>query len=350
MDKDISTEMMKKRDKRARSLGALEIPCISTAPPRLRRSSLQVDVSSLPPSPSYDTMNMNMNMNVSNTYTSILPLPSCRRPQLNYNEIISPIIPHLFLGSSNSASNVTMLTSYKITHIVNCVSHNVINHYPSLFTYMNLSLHDTSQEDIIGHLYPLFTFITNAILQNPNANVFIHCIKGISRSASLVLAYLMYKRKWYEYICLKNHDMSMFNRSLEVSIKYLKECRRIINPIPSFLFQLNEWNIRRPSMSKETSIWMYRIYNSLIFGPLAEKTTEKGYYMILQPTLNMDIIYITTPDDYGLSIVRTVEEKQVIQMLCQHEEWRMHSTSEYLHIEYLDLKSFWNLMEKAIRA
>ena len=144
--------------------------------------------------------------------------------------------------------------------------------------------------------------------------------------------------------------MSMFNRSLEVSIKYLKECRRIINPIPSFLFQLNEWNIRRPSMSKETSIWMYRIYNSLIFGPLAEKTTEKGYYMILQPTLNMDIIYITTPDDYGLSIVRTVEEKQVIQMLCQHEEWRMHSTSEYLHIEYLDLKSFWNLMEKAIRA
>ena len=61
-----------------------------------------------------------------------------------------------------------------------------------------------------------------AALQNPSNRVLVHCNLGISRSTSLILAYLM----------------KTFNATLMEAFKYLRHRRPIVCPNLGFLHQL----------------------------------------------------------------------------------------------------------------
>jgi protein-tyrosine phosphatase len=103
----------------------------------------------------------------------------------------------LYLGSMQASMNVTALTAHKVTHIINCVPdlHKVwikFKQYPAQFSYLNLDLADTPQEDITRVFDTCHQFIENA-LQN-NGRVFVHCAQGVSRSASVLIMYLIKTR------------------------------------------------------------------------------------------------------------------------------------------------------------
>ena len=48
-------------------------------------------------------------------------------------------------------------------------------------------------ESLDSHFHQAFQFIEQNL---PTANVMVHCFAGISRSATLVIAYIMRKYKW----------------------------------------------------------------------------------------------------------------------------------------------------------
>jgi dual specificity MAP kinase phosphatase len=57
--------------------------------------------------------------------------------------------------------------------------------------------------------------------------VFVHCIRGISRSPAMCIAYLLWRhRSW----------------SLQKALQLVKQSRPIVNPNPGFMFQLMEWH------------------------------------------------------------------------------------------------------------
>ncbi|CAH0475408.1 unnamed protein product [Peronospora belbahrii] len=89
----------------------------------------------------------------------------------------------LYIGSYGAANNYEALTGTGITHIL-CVSR-----FPHTFTYMQLKVADLSSVKISTFFDEAFSFIDSAL--SSGGKVLVHCVMGRSRSATIVVAYLI---------------------------------------------------------------------------------------------------------------------------------------------------------------
>lgn len=110
---------------------------------------------------------------------------------------IDEIIPRLFLSGDDAATNLDILKSKNITHILNLTS-NVPNRYEPMFKYKKISIYDLPSQDIINYFNEAFEFIDKA-LENDSHYLLVHCNAGISRSCSFVIGYIMYKKIAFTY-------------------------------------------------------------------------------------------------------------------------------------------------------
>lgn len=132
------------------------------------------------------------------------------------------IIPHLFLGSVGCASNLDELQKKNITHIV-CCAKDLKKFFPDKFQYMNIDLLDDEKENIRKYFDDTNKFIKDGI--DKNGSVLIHCFAGVSRSSSILIAYLM-KHK---------------NMKVDKALETLKSKREKACPNPGFMKQLNDY-------------------------------------------------------------------------------------------------------------
>jgi protein-tyrosine phosphatase len=180
------------------------------------------------------------------------------------------IIDNIYLGNAYNASNYATISKYNIKHIVN-VTKEIKNYYEqqnnlpnnssgdfyddinnveikdfnnvsngnnvsiSVYnyntynnvTYLRVPIYDDSTYHITDYIKESLEFINNAHSTNCNedsvgscdGNILIHCYMGSSRSASIVLAYLIYK----------------YNYSLEHALLFLKNKRNIVNINVNFI-------------------------------------------------------------------------------------------------------------------
>ena len=114
-----------------------------------------------------------------------------------YSKHLSEVIPNfLYLSSYNAAKNKNLLEKYKITHILNCAADFCENIYEqeNKYTYLSFYLKDHVLENIECIFYECIKFIENA--KEKGGRVLVHCIQGISRSVTIVMAYLIFKNKF----------------------------------------------------------------------------------------------------------------------------------------------------------
>jgi hypothetical protein len=191
------------------------------------------------------------------------------------------IIDNIYLGNAYNASNYATISKYNIKHIVN-VTKEIKNYYEqqnnlsnndsgdfyddinnveikdfnsvncvncnngystsdvsiSIYnyntynniTYLRIPIYDDSTYHITDHIKESLEFINNAHSTNCNGgnggsegngdgNILVHCYMGSSRSASIVLAYLIYK----------------YNYSLDHALLFLKNKRNIVNINVNFI-------------------------------------------------------------------------------------------------------------------
>ncbi|KAK6741823.1 hypothetical protein RB195_009599 [Necator americanus] len=133
---------------------------------------------------------------------------------------MNEIIPNLYLGSLRDATDVDQLKKHRIQYIVSV--HDLTAHHPAHenLKVLKIQLSDCSSADISSHFATTNQFIHNARLKQ--AAVLVHCLAGVSRSATVVVAYLM-------TLC----DMSFFN-----ALTFLSKKRPVINPNFGFRMQL----------------------------------------------------------------------------------------------------------------
>lgn len=86
--------------------------------------------------------------------------------------------------------------------------------------HLDICLSDHDEADISQHFQESYEFIRFHIMEGHS--IFIHCIAGVSRSATIVAAYLMMYYSWSAYEALS----------------YIKEKRPCIRPNDGFLEQL----------------------------------------------------------------------------------------------------------------
>lgn len=151
----------------------------------------------------------------------------------------------LFLGSFGAANNKDALKSLNITHILT-IARNLNPSYPNEFVYKVLTVHDSDDVYISHYFEECFDFIEKAKekieeAKGQSGGVLVHCFAGKSRSATIVIAYLM-----------KKHGMS-----LSEAFQLVKSKRPVISPNAGFMIQLQNYDktlkdLRTPNVHEET--------------------------------------------------------------------------------------------------
>lgn len=144
----------------------------------------------------------------------------------SYSTSLSKIDNNLYLGGIIGASNSNLISRLRITSIVQILSHNVIMVIHKKIRYLKINIDDLPNVSIIRVVYAAVKFI-NRELEN-NGVVLIHCAAGVSRSASVAVAYFMAKH----------------NLSYEAALEKVKKGRRCARPNAGFERQLKEMDVR----------------------------------------------------------------------------------------------------------
>jgi predicted protein tyrosine phosphatase len=160
---------------------------------------------------------------------------SSEKPSLPMRAVVSPILPgRLYLSGVTAASSPETLTEYGITHVLSIVTPDEAPRLSEDIKHHVIPISDTTTTNLLQHLPAVVEFIESAF-QNPNAKVLVHCVEGVSRSASAVIAYLMAER----------------GMSFPQALRVVKRRRAVVSPNLGFIRQLSEWGTICETRRKE---------------------------------------------------------------------------------------------------
>ena len=284
------------------------------------------------------------------------------------------VINNLYIGGISGANDYNLLKRNGITHIVSCqpayvhdniTYHNV--HIPYCLNYCYTpkgcrimdkrvtggskrilipTVDDDIAVDIYSHFYNAVDFIDSAL--SKNGKVFVHCYAGISRSASIILAYLMAIKK---YTLEDAHDL-------------LLSKRKICDPNPGFMLQLTcfEWALSLVPKSYVT--------NQIIKGPVFNEiqfdianyevlfcedleTMYDGCIFIdrchmpqFRPVITSNIIY-----NYCKGYCDEIYQLDILELLKQHSKPTAKPTPRRILIvstnDNILVLAYWNLLYRS---
>jgi len=142
------------------------------------------------------------------------------------------ILPNLFLGSV--CRDKDALLTNNITHILT-VSNEFPPAFPDAFTYMIINAFDSPATNLVDTFHQATEFIDSG---RKKGSVFVHCAAGISRSPTIVAAYLL----------VQAHVATPTE-----AIAFLQTKRSFVSPNSGFMEQLNafhaaQFNLAHPSI------------------------------------------------------------------------------------------------------
>ncbi|KAL0336064.1 UNVERIFIED_CONTAM: Protein-tyrosine-phosphatase MKP1 [Sesamum radiatum] len=145
--------------------------------------------------------------------------------------------------------------------------------------YKTLWLQDCPSEDITSILYDVFDYFED--VREQGGRVLVHCCQGVSRSTSLVIAYLMWKE----------------GQSFDDAFQHVKAARGVTNPNVGFACQLLQCQKRVHALpaSPTSVLRMYRMAPHSPYDPLhlvpkmlcepgADKLDSRGAFIIHIPS------------------------------------------------------------------
>jgi len=141
------------------------------------------------------------------------------------------VLPGVYLGDIYAAHNIDELKRRNITHVIDAALA-IVPPFPDQFKYMHVELLDYPGENVMPYLEHTSRFIEQALASG--GKVLVHCLKGVSRSATIAAAYAIYSQKL----------------STKAAIQLLRKSRTVVCPNHGFQMQL-EWYEK--SLSKKAN-------------------------------------------------------------------------------------------------
>lgn len=148
---------------------------------------------------------------------------------ISYNEFsASDIIDNIYIGNVYDAHNIDRLNELNIKNVISAVT-GFDNIYDDSFNHLSLNLIDNENQDIIHYFEITNHYLDNIISKNISSSneknkhkILIHCICGVSRSVTILLAYIIKK----------------YNYTPKYALKLVQKKRDIANPNDNFMKQL----------------------------------------------------------------------------------------------------------------
>lgn len=248
-----------------------------------------------------------------------------------FDKECSQILDYIYIGSEGVARNRKTLYENGITHVLNCVGFVCPEYFPQDFSYKTLWLQDSPTEDITSILYDVFDYFEE--VQEEGGHIFVHCCQGVSRSTSLVIAYLMWIGKY----------------TFEDAFQHVKAARGITNPNMGFACQLLQCQKRMHAIpiSPKSTLRMYRMAPHSVYDPMhlvPKKISNnhiaafdsRGAFIILTP----NILFVWQGLQCDANMANAAHH--FVGQICRYEK----ATSHIKHtLENQEPEEFWNVFE-----
>ncbi|XP_043937694.1 dual specificity protein phosphatase 22-A-like [Protopterus annectens] len=160
---------------------------------------------------------------------------------------MSKILDGLFLGNIRDSEDKETLAKNGITHILSV--YNSAKPVLEDMTYLCIQASDSSNQNLIQHFKECITFIHECRLHG--GGCLVHCLAGVSRSTTVLVAYLMTVSKF----------------GWEDCIAAVKAIRSYVGPNFGFQQQLQEFEVKHV---KEYRDWLQSQYGRNPFNDQEE--------------------------------------------------------------------------------
>eukprot|EP01017_Pseudomicrothorax_dubius_P011821 TRINITY_DN14528_c0_g1_i2.p1 TRINITY_DN14528_c0_g1~~TRINITY_DN14528_c0_g1_i2.p1 ORF type:complete len:171 (-),score=35.14 TRINITY_DN14528_c0_g1_i2:16-471(-) len=137
----------------------------------------------------------------------------------------SEAVGNLYLGSYAHATDYDFLEEKKITGVLSAL-HYCMDLYKGKIAHKIINLDDNKSENITTILPDAIKFVEEGL---KTGNVLVHCAAGISRSSSIVIAFLIVSK----------------NMSYDDAFQFVQERRSMIQPNEGFERQLKILSSKR---------------------------------------------------------------------------------------------------------
>ena len=204
--------------------------------------------------------------------------------RMNNNNDYSEILENfLYLGNYKIANDISRLNKIGIEYIINLCQDICNNINDKKIKFLSFNMKDSTKENIECIFYKCFDFINKC--KSENKKILIHCYQGISRSACLVTAYLIFSKKI----------------DSDKAFNFVQKKRKIANPNLGFFFQLNVF-YNRITM-KKNHLNVYAISSFQIEQPNLIVCRLIYHNMILNPENINNIKPLPIFDERGIFIL-----------------------------------------------
>ena len=185
-------------------------------------------------------LNLNLNQMESQAQNNNSQIPKYNRIKMNLKEELSMdnndtkkeedfneiLTDFLYISGYKTASTASDLQNLKITNIINCSGDLCENLSFSGIDYLTLNIRDNVSENIECLFFKCINYINEA--KEKKGKVLIHCYKGVSRSVSVLISYLIFLNKW----------------TYDEAFDFVQSKRAIANPNIGFYLQLKTFHKR----------------------------------------------------------------------------------------------------------
>ncbi|KAM3625264.1 uncharacterized protein V6R79_009325 [Siganus canaliculatus] len=169
---------------------------------------------------------------------------------------MNKVLDGLYLGNIRDAENKESLSKNGITHILS-----VYNNAKPVFTdmtYLCIDAADASSQNLLQHFKNCINFIHQCRLDG--GSCLVHCLAGVSRSTTMVVAYMM--------------TVTQYN--WEECLSAVKAVRSFVGPNYGFQQQLQEYQM--------TQVLEYRAWLQSSFSPSPFNDQEQVSALLSQYT------------------------------------------------------------------